>query len=1012
MRTDVGKPERASQNRVLQLFQSMGYTYLGDWEEEVRTQPVEENTLKDHLLSQGYSEVLIQKAIDKLVSATTNLSGGLYETNKEVYHLLRYGVTVREELGKPKETVWLIDWKDIESNQFAVAEEVTFQGKHTKRPDVVIYVNGIALGVIELKRSKVGVEQGIRQNLDNQKDTFIPKFFTAMQLVMAGNDTQGLRYGTIETPEKYFLTWKEESPQEFDYVLDKHISLLCEKERFLEIIHDFVVFDKGVKKLCRPNQYFGIKAAQTNVKTKQGGILWHTQGSGKSLTMVWLTKWIRENVKDSRVLIITDREELDDQIEKLFIGVDENIYRTKSGRNLIEVLNHKTEMLVCSLVHKFGRGSEDGDYESFIEDLKASLTSDFKAKGDIYVFVDECHRTQSGKLHDAMKTILPDALFIGYTGTPLLKKDKQKSIEVFGPYIGNPYKFDEAVEDGVVLDLLYEARDVEQFVTDQQSIDEWFDAETKGLTDVAKVELKKRWGTMQKVLGSRSRLEKIVFDIIKDFKVKPRLSTGEGNAMLVSGSVFQACKYYELFQNSGFKECAIITSYEPHHGDLKGEETGEDNLTDKLLKYEVYTKMLNGKSTQEFEADAKEKFKNEPNKMKLLIVVDKLLTGFDAPSATYLYIDKSMQDHGLFQAICRVNRVDNDSKEYGYIIDYKDLFKSLQQSITDYTSQAFDNYDDEDVKGLLKDRQTESKDRLETALEALVALCEPVHPKDEPGYIKYFCGDTENPNDIKESEEKRVGLYKAVVKLIRAYANVANEMHKLGYSEQEANKIKGQVQYYSDLRETIKQASGDYLDFKRFEPGMRQLMDMYLDANSSKKISDFENKSLVDLIVKLGDEVSETPEEKRKSRQTAVAETIENNVRKVINEESQTNPKYYERMSVLLNELIKERKQQTIDYLNYLEKIKELAKDVTSPGTNTSYPSSINSKAKQALYDNLEEDEDLAVELDNAIRNNKLDGWRDGGIKEKKLRIEVNKIIGDPQKTMELMDIIKAQNEY
>ena len=1012
MNNKIGKPERASQNRVLQLFQSMGYTYLGDWEDEIRLQPVEENILKDYLLSQGYSEVLIQKAIDKLVSVTTNLSGGLYETNKEVYHLLRYGVTVREELGKPKETVWLIDWKDIESNQFAVAEEVTFQGKHTKRPDVVIYVNGIALGVIELKRSKVGVEQGIRQNLDNQKDTFIPKFFTAMQLVMAGNDTQGLRYGTIETPEKYFLTWKEESPQEFDYVLDKNISLLCEKERFLEIIHDFVVFDKGVKKLCRPNQYFGIKAAQTNVKTKQGGILWHTQGSGKSLTMVWLTKWIRENVKDSRVLIITDREELDDQIEKLFIGVDENIYRTKSGRDLIDVLNHKTEMLICSLVHKFGRGSEDGDYESFIEDLKASLTSDFKAKGDIYVFVDECHRTQSGKLHDAMKTILPDALFIGYTGTPLLKKDKQKSIEVFGPYIGNPYKFDEAVEDGVVLDLLYEARDVEQFVTDQQSIDEWFDAETKGLTDVAKVELKKRWGTMQKVLGSRSRLEKIVFDIIKDFKVKPRLSTGEGNAMLVSGSVFQACKYYELFQNSGFKECAIITSYEPHHGDLKGEETGEDNLTDKLLKYEVYTKMLNGKSTQEFEADATEKFKNEPNKMKLLIVVDKLLTGFDAPSATYLYIDKSMQDHGLFQAICRVNRVDNDSKDYGYIIDYKDLFKSLQQSITDYTSQAFDNYDDEDVKGLLKDRQAESKDRLETALEAIVALCEPVHPKDEPGYIKYFCGDTENPSDIKESEEKRVGLYKAVVKLIRAYANVANEMHKLGYSEQEANKIKGQVQYYSDLRETIKQASGDYLDFKRFEPGMRQLMDMYLDANSSKKISDFENKSLVDLIVKLGDEVSETPEEKRKSRQTAVAETIENNVRKVINEESQTNPKYYERMSILLNELIKERKQQTIDYLNYLEKIKELAKDVTIPGTNTSYPNSINSKAKQALYDNLDEDEELAVELDNAIRNNKLDGWRDGGIKEKKLRIEVNKIIGDPQKTMELMDIIKAQNEY
>jgi type I restriction enzyme R subunit len=1013
MSNKIGKPERASQNRVIQLFQrELGYTYLGDWEEEVRTQPIEEAILKNYLLDKGYSSKQTQKAVDKLVKAASNLSSGLYESNKEVNHLLRYGVTVREELGQPKETVWLIDWKDVKSNQFAVAEEVTVQGKHTKRPDVVIYVNGIALGVIELKRSKVGVEQGIRQNLDNQKVEFIPKFFTTMQFVLAGNDTQGMRYGTIETPEKYFLTWKEESDKEFDYILDKHLYLFCEKNRLLELAHDFIVFDKGVKKLCRPNQFFGIKAAQTNVKTKQGGILWHTQGSGKSLTMVWLTKWIRENVRDSRVLIITDREELDDQIQKLFTGVDEKIYRTKSGRDLISVLNHKTEMLVCSLVHKFGRNAEDGDYDSFIKELKHSLGRDFKAKGDIYVFVDECHRTQSGKLHEAMKMILPDALFIGYTGTPLLKKDKQKSVEFFGPYIGHPSKFDEAVADGVVLDLLYEARDVEQFVTDQQSIDQWFDAETKGLTDVAKVELKKRWGTMQKVLGSKSRLEKIVFDIVKDFKIKPRLSTGEGNAMLVSGSVFQACKYYELFQNSGFKECAIITSYQPHHGDLKGEETGEDNPTDKLLKYEIYTKMLKGKSTEDFEDEVKAKFIKEPNKMKLLIVVDKLLTGFDAPSATYLYIDKSMQDHGLFQAICRVNRIDTEGKDYGYIIDYKDLFKSLQKSITDYTSQAFDSYDEDDVKGLLKDRLTESKERLETALEALIAMCEPIHPKDEPNFIKYFCGNTENPNDIKDTEEKRVNLYKAVVKLIRAYSNVANEMHKLGFSDAESTKIKGQVQYYSDLRETIKRASGDYLDFKRFEPGMRQLMDMYLDANASKKISDFENKSLVDLIVNLGDDIAASSEERKISRQTAVAETIENNVRKVINEESQTNPKYYEKMSRLLDELIQQRKQETIDYLRYLEQIKELAKNVSDPAESASYPSKIDTKAKRALYDNLDKDEELSIVMDEAVRYNKLDGWRDGGIKEKKLRIEVNKIINDPQKTMELMDIIKAQSEY
>lgn len=1009
---NIGKPERETQNRIVTLFKNeLEYTYLGNWEDQERTQPIEENLLLDFLInSQGYSEIVAKKALQELVKAATNLSGGLYEANKEVYKLLRYGVSVRGDLGELKERAWFINWAAPLKNNFAIAEEVTVKGRNNKRPDIVIYINGIAIGVIELKRSKVGVSEGIRQNLDNQKEIFIRNFFTAAQLIFAGNDTQGLRYGTIETSEKYYLQWKEETSKTFDYTLDKHLFLMCQKERLLELIHDFVVYDKGTKKLCRPNQFFGIKAAHTNVRTKQGGIIWHTQGSGKSLTMVWLAKWIRENVDNSRILIITDREELDDQIEKLYLGVDENIYRTKSGRDLITTLNNTSPWLIASLVHKFGRNSEEGDFEGYIEDLKKNLSSDFRAKGNIYVFVDECHRTQSGKLHDAMKLLLPDALFIGFTGTPLLKKDKQKSIEVFGPYIGDPYKFDEAVADGVVLDLLYEARDVEQFVTDQQSIDQWFDAETRGLTDAAKIDLKRKWGTMQKVLGSKSRLEKIVFDIIKDFKIKPRISTGEGNAMLVSSSVYNACKYYELFQNAGFKECAIITSYNPHHGDIKGEETGEGNPTEKLLKYEVYQKMLNGKSTEEFEQNAKTQFIKEPNKMKLLIVVDKLLTGFDAPSATYLYIDKSMQDHGLFQAICRVNRVDDDGKDYGYIVDYKDLFDSLKKSINDYTSGAFDDYDVDDVKGLLSDRYEVSKDRLESALETVIALCEPVYPQDEPSFIRYFCGNTENPDDLKDTEERRVTLYKAVVSLIRAYANIANEMHKIGYSEAESEKIKQQVQFYSDVRETIKQASGDYIDLKRFEPGMRQLMDMYIDAKSSQKISDFENKSLVDLIIHVSQEPTE-PYGNMRSHE-AVAETMENNVRKVIIEESQTNPKYFERMSKLLEELIRQRKEEVIAYKEYLEKIKKLAGDVSNPMETTEYPLSLNSNAKRALFDNLEQNEILALALDNVIKTNKLDGWRDGGLKEKKLRLAINEVIKDDEVTAVIMQIVKAQSEY
>ena len=600
---------------------------------------------------------------------------------------------------------------------------------------------------------------------------------------MAGNDTEGLRYGTIETKEKHYLIWKEESRVENK--LDRHLLQLCNKEKFLELMHDYIVFDRGIKKLCRHNQYLGVKAAQEHIGKREGGIIWHTQGSGKSLTMVWLAKWIRENMEDARVLIITDRDELDKQIEKVFKGVGEDILRCvpKDGKSggevLIEKLNISNPWLLCSLIHEFGN-KEEPDYDEYIEDISKNLPQNFKAKGDIFVFVDECHRTQSGDLHKAMKMILPDALFIGFTGTPLLKKDKQTSMEVFGKYI-HTYKFDEAVKDKVVLDLRYEARNIEQNITSQDKIDLWFESKTKGLTDYAKAELMQRWGTMQKVLSSQSRLEKIVADVMLDMETKDRLQNGRGNAMLISGSIYQACKYYELFQKAGLKQCAIVTSFVPTTTDIKGEESGE-GYTEKLMQYEIYQKMLNKKSTEIFEDEAKKKFVEEPAQMKLLIVVDKLLTGFDAPSATYLYIDKKMQDHGLFQAICRVNRLDGDDKEYGYIVDYKDFSDSLKYAFDDYTSDAFDAYEKADVEGLLKDRLKKGKERLDEALESIKALCEPVAPpKDTNAYIKYFCGNTENPDELKDTEPKRIAFYKQTIAIIRAYVNVANEMKEAGY---------------------------------------------------------------------------------------------------------------------------------------------------------------------------------------------------------------------------------------
>jgi type I restriction enzyme, R subunit len=1017
--TTVGQKEKETQSRVIKLFrEQLGYDYLGDWTEREGNGNIEETWLRKFLREkQGFDEPLITRALHELNKAGGDTGKSLYDRNLVVYELLRYGVKVKSGVGEQFQTVWLIDWKNPEENHFAVAEEVSLPGAdvraHGKRPDVVLYINGIALGVLELKRSTVSVAEGIRQNLDNQKKIFIQPFFSTVQWVMAGNDTEGLRYGTIETPEKYYLKWKEDGTVENP--LDRALIQLLAKPRFLELVHDFVLFDAGTKKLCRHNQYFALRESQEFVKRREGGIIWNTQGSGKSLIMVWLAKWIREHVTDPRVLIITDRTELDEQIEKVFKGVREDIYRTKSGADLIATLNATMPWLMCSLIHKFGskeEGEEVGDIPGYIRELRKALPRDFAAKGNLFVFVDECHRTQSGELHEAMKAILPAAVFIGFTGTPLLKADKKKSVEVFGRYI-HTYKFNEAVQDGVVLDLRYEARDIDQRITSQAKIDQWFEAKTRGLTDLAKAQLKQRWGTMQKVLSSRSRLEQIVADILMDMETRDRLKSGRGNAMIVSGSVYQACKLYELFNRTDLKgHCAIITSYRPSTADLKGEDAREGE-PEQLQKYAVYQQMLAdwfGEApekvvtrVEEFEKKAKEKFIKEPGQLKLMIVVDKLLTGFDAPPATYLYIDKEMRDHGLFQAICRVNRLDGDDKEYGYIIDYKDLFKSLEGAVHDYTSGALDGYDQEDVAGLLEDRLSKARERLEETYEAVKALCEPVEPlKDSAAYLRYFCaknsGDAEQ---LKANEPNRLALYKHVAAFVRAYANLANELTEAGYSPEEVATLKFEVNHYEKVRNEVKLASGDYIDLKMYEPAMRHLIDTYIHAGESEKLSAFDDLSLIQLIVERGPEAVEAlPEGLRKNRDT-VAEIIENNVRKLIIEEQPINPRYYEKMSELLDALIKQRRQEALEYRTYLERIVALTKKVKNPESAGSYPSAMNTPSKRALYDNLGEDEALALAVDGAVRSNRQDDWRGNNFKVKKIKNAI-------RETLEKMGRLKA----
>ena len=1007
----VGQIERLTQNRVVKLFtQELDYTYLGNWDDRPGNSNIEEELLTNYLAKKGYSQAHITKALHKLRVTANNYNESLYTNNKNVYKLLRYGVQVKAEAGENFETVRLIDWQNPEKNDFAIAEEVTVLGNREKRPDIVLYVNGIAIGVLELKRSTVSIGDGIRQSIVNQQKEFIGSFFSTVQFVFAGNDSEGLRYGTIGTPEKFFLKWKEDVEDDSRLQLDKYLLKLCNKKRLIEIIYDFVLFDGGIKKLPRTHQYFGIKAAQEHIRRREGGIIWHTQGSGKSIVMVILAKWILENNPEARVVIITDRDELDKQIERVFNDSGEPIKRTTSGRDLMTQLAEAKPRLLCSLVHKFGKKDVD-NFEKFIKELE---TQPSRAVGELFLFVDECHRTQSGKLHRTMKAMLPSAIFIGFTGTPLLKKDKQTSLEVFGKYI-HTYKFNEAVEDEVVLDLIYEARDIDQKISSPDRIDAWFESKTKGLNDFQKSELKKKWGTMQKVLSSRSRMEKVVSDIIFDFNVKPRLSSKKGNAILVASSIYEACRYFELFQRTELKgRCAVVTSYNPSRRDITTEDTGANTETEKEFIYKIYTELLGNKKTETYEDEAKEKLINEPANMRLLVVVDKLLVGFDVPSCTYLYIDKSMQDHGLFQAICRVNRLDTDDKQFGYIVDYKDLFRKVENAVAVYTSELdYDDFEKIDCDILLQDRLKKGRERLDNALEETALLCEPVAlPKDTLAYIRYFCGNTEISEELKSREVQRTALYKATVALIRAYANIADEMEAAGYSEKEIADIKKQLDFYLKLREEIRKASGETLDLKTYEADMRHLIDNYIQAEESQKISPFGELTLLEIIVNTGiaDAINSLPKGIQASKE-AVAETIENNVRQKIIKEHLIDPAFFEEMSVLLNEIIKERKVNAISYEEYLKKIADLAKKVNEE-KNDSTPDALNTPAKRALYNNLSLNESLALSVHESICQYRPDNWKGNETKERVIKSKLYEVLGDEKEVERLFPIVKQQGEY
>ena len=527
---------------------------------------------------------------------------------------------------------------------------------------------------------------------------------------------------------------------------------------------------------------------------------------------------------------------------------------------------------------------------------------------------------------------------------------------------------------------------------------------------------------MQNVLSSHSRVDRVVADIVHDFSCKPRLSNERGTAILVAASIFDACRYFERFQTTPFKgKCAIVTSYNPQARDVTTEETGANTQTDKQFIYDSNTELLTGVAArpgrtqiETYEDNAKRLFKDEPANMKLLVVVDKLLTGFDAPSCTYLYIDKSMRDHGLFQAICHTNRLNGEDKEFGYIVGYKDLFNRVENAIAVYTSELDQGEGEANPQVLLQDRLAKGRERLEAAREVIALICEPVEPpRRELEHIPCFCGNSEVAGDLKEHEPQRVALYKATAGLFRAHANIVEELDKADYSAGEINVIDEELKHYRSIREAVRNAAGETLDLKAYEADMRHLLDTYIDARLPRTVSPFGNMPLLESIVKSGiaEAVNSLPDGV-KGNEEAVAEVIQINVRSTIIKEEISDPAYYARMSALLDEIIAARRARAIDYHEYLRRIAALASQVERPD-HAGVPASINTAGWRALYNNLGENADLAMAVDQIIRETRQSDWRGNQARERMIMQALLPILDDDIGEVErLFPIVVAQTEY
>ena len=979
--SDLYLEDNISKYPAIELLCKLGFEYISPEDCMAQRGTLYDVLLKDILRKQlnainqfefggiiyKFTEDNVEKAIKDLDEPLTD---GLVRTSEKIYNALMLGKSYLEKLadGTSKSfNLKYIDWEHPENNVYHVTEEFScdsWDKQKNARPDIVLFVNGIPFAVIECKAPTISEDQAVEQMIRNQGKDYIPQLFKYAQIVVATNKN-AVKYATCHTPKNFWSVWREEQTEWQDKLIEQHIAgreptiqdrgivSLLSPDRLLKLTKYFTLYDGNIKKICRYQQFFAVEEIIKTINTndaagnRQSGVIWHTQGSGKSLTMVMVAKYILEEMSscNPRVVIVTDRKELDKQIAKTFVHTRLAPARATSGKHLIELINKGSADVITSIINKFNTVENSG--------LK-------NHSRDIFVLVDESHRSNYGSLATKMRTVFPNACYIGFTGTPLMKNEKN-TMAKFGKLI-HKYTIKDGVEDKAIVPLIYEGKFVDQNV-DEDNIDLWFNQVTKRLNDAQKADLRDKWSTIKRLASTDARIKRIALDVNLHF-IEGYKNTGF-KAMLACNFKKDAIRYQKCFEEFGDLTTAVVISAP----DMREGATEVDESTDDLV-VSFWNKMMDQYgNADDYEEAIKNKFID--GEIDILIVCSKLLTGFDAPRTQVLYIDKELKDHSLLQAIARTNRL-FEGKDFGLIVDYRGLINKLDSAMEVYSGAGLEQFDSADIKGVIVDVMA-CVGRLREAHSHLCDIFATIKNKEDTEEIEQFLAD----------DEIRGKFYDALCVFGRALNSVLNsEKAYAAFEKWEIAKYQSAFIFYSKVRRSVKIRYADVIDNREYEKQMQNLLDTHMSVVGIKQIT-----NPVDILNK--EELEKELEELGSLR--SKADAITSHMTKSIKTHRDENPAYYDSFSKRIKEALEEYKNRVISEAEYLDKMKAIMADYRKGTTNITYPEKIKGNVHaQAFYGvitailddeidingNIDIISDISLEVTTIIQNHDMVDWQ------------------------------------